>query len=347
MKVWICAMSIIVLFAFIFNTSSEKHKKYFLRISAVVLILLMGCRNAEMNFGTDLNNYYRLYERAMTMEWEPFLATVSMEKGYMLINYVLAHIVPWQQFILFAQAAFCIIVSLWFIYKNTESVQLATIFFVSFGPFQFFLSGFRQAIAICIGLIMFELAKEKKFIKYIVLLLLALSIHQTAIVLLPIYFLVNIKNTAINNIVVVLGAIIMTMFSRNFVDLGNEVFDRDYQGIHVGNRLGGLVPLLIYSLTLALSLLLINKVKASENKTFFGLIRMLIVGLAVYSMKFDALVLERVSLYFTPVSSSLLSNNIKKLFPNYIVYTVAIVLSVALYLWRVVTQYGAYTFFWR
>lgn len=347
MMVWISAMLIIVVCAFIFNSSSEKHRKYFLRISGIILILLMGCRNAEVNYGTDLNNYYRLYERAMVMDWEPFLESVSMEKGYMFINYILAQIIQWPQFILFAQATFCIIVSLWFIYKNTESVQLATIFFVSFGPFQFFLTGYRQAIAICIGLIMFELAKEKKLIKYILMLLLAMTIHQTAVVLLPIYLLVNIKNSLPNNIIVVLVSVVMTMFSRNFVDLGNEFFDRDYEGIHVGNRFGGMVPLLIYSLILITCLLLINKMKEKDDKGFFALTRMLIVGVAVYSMKFDALVLERVSLYFTPVSSSMLANNLKNLFPNYVVYTISIVFSVVLYLWRVSTQYSSYVFFWQ
>lgn len=347
MIVWLLMIFSIVMLSLILNSKSEKNKKTYLRIVAIILIFVVGSRNAEINYGSDVNNYFRLFQNAILMDWTQFESISTMEKGYLLISFILAKLIPWAQIIMYAQASFCIITVLYFIYKNTENVQLATIFFICFGPFQFFLTGFRQAIAMCIGLIMFEFAKKKKFVKYVILLLLAISIHKTAIVLTPLYFLVNIKNTAINNMAVIIVSIVLTAFSRNFVDLGNEFFDRDYEGIFFGSALGGIIQIAIYIITLTLCLLVKKSKTEDERNKNIALMRTLVVGSAVYAMRFEALVLERVSFYFTPAVMPLLSEKVQKMSSSQLFKGIAVVCSVGLFAWRTISQYGGYTFFWQ
>lgn len=347
MLVWLFMIFSIVVLSLILNSKSEKNKKTYLGIVAIILIFVVGSRNAEINYGSDINNYFRLFQNAILMDWTQFESISTMEKGYLAISFILAKLIPWGQTIIYAQASFCIITVLYFIYKNTENVQLATIFFICFGPFQFFLTGFRQAIAICIGLLMFEVAKKKKYVKYIILLLIAISIHQTAIVLIPLYFLVNIKNTSFSNIAVIVGSVILTAFSRNFVNLGNEFFDRDYRGVFFGSALGGLIQLFIYATTLLLCLFFSKAKSDDEHKKNSALIRVLIVGTAVYAMRFEALVLERVSFYFTPAVMPLLSEKVQKMSSSQLFKGIAVVCSVGLFAWRTISQYGGYTFFWQ
>lgn len=348
MFVWLISMALLIFLAVAIKPKDERSKKRFFWLAALILIFLLGCRNGEVNMGSDLNNYYRTYGRAIEMNWHDFKASSEMELGYLVLNFVMARIFPWQQFILFAQAAFCVGTYFYFIHKNTNSVNIATICFVSFGAFQFFLTGFRQSIAICFGLLMFEAAKKKKILPYLLFFALAVCIHQTAIVLLPIYLLVNLKNTPINNTLVLLGSSLLLFFSRDFLELGMDIFDKTYGETYTGNLLGGLVPLLIYAITFILCF--VNTDRFVPKDGYGGLVRMLIVGAITYVMRYEATIMERISMYFTVTAVPLLAENIERFKPGFdrrLVKLICLACCFGLFFWRVMTQYTTYTFFWQ
>ena len=97
----------------IFADDSANSQKKFLLFSGIIIVLVFSLRNAEINIGSDLNNYYRLYSRAISSSSvREFLNANPFEKGYLLINWLLSRIVKWPQFILIFQAAFCIGITL-------------------------------------------------------------------------------------------------------------------------------------------------------------------------------------------------------------------------------------------
>ena len=61
MAVWLGAITIITFFAILIKPKDDNARKKFFVVSAIILVVLMGCRNAQINYGSDLNNYYRLY----------------------------------------------------------------------------------------------------------------------------------------------------------------------------------------------------------------------------------------------------------------------------------------------
>ena len=349
MLVWLISMALLVFLAVAVKPKDERSKKQFFVFAALILIFLLGCRNGEINYGSDLNNYYRIYGRAMTLEWDAFVdSTEGVELGYLAVNFLLAKVFPWQQVILFAQAAFCIITYFYFIHKNTNSVNIATICFVSFGSFQFFLTGFRQSIAICFGMLMFEAAKEKKILRYLLFWAMAMAIHQTAIVLLPVYLLVNMKNKIGNNALVLVGSAMLLFFSRELLEFGMDTFDKTYSLNYIGNVLGGLVPILIYMIIFILCF--INKPTTEQNEHYIGMVRMLIVGSVTYLLRYEATIMERISMYFTVTAVPLLAENINRFKPGFdrrLAKLLCVACCVGLYCWRVMTQYTTYTFFWQ
>lgn len=342
-------MVLLVLTAVAVKPKNERSKRWFFILAAINLVLLLGCRNGEVNVGSDLNSYYRMYECAINMDWSMYKDAYPVEVGYLALNYALAQVFPWPQFILFAQAAFCVGVYFYFINKNTDNVNIATICFVSFGAYQFFLTGFRQSIAMCFGILMFEAAKKKKFIPYFLLLAAAVCVHRTAIVLLPIYLLVNMKNKLRNNLLVLVGSVILVFFSRELLELGMDVFEQEYGQSYSGNVLGGLVPILIYAITLILCF--VNKDSVKLRDSYPAMVRMLIVGAITYVMRYEATIMERISMYFTVTAVPLLTENINRFKLGYdrrLVKLICIICCVGLYAWRVATgQYTEYTFFWQ
>lgn len=348
MLVWFIMFIIIVLLGAI-KTSYPNNKKIFLFLVAITIVFFVGSRDATIQHGTDLNNYYRLYGRAIELGWKDFIETSEMEKGYLLVNFILAKIVPWQQFILYAQAAFCTGAVLWFIYKNTENIYAATLFFVSFGSFQFFLTGFRQAVAMAICIFAYEAAKNKKLLKFIILVLIAATMHKAALVFLVMYLVLNIKDKPRNNVVLISCIFVLFFFVPQILDLGNALLDKEYVEGYIGSVLGGLVPIVIHLLTILLTVFAKKDKEKISKEKIMPLLRTTIISGGIYCMRYFALVLERISFYFNFATPVLLAENVRSVSGiknRTLLQFLAVILSAVLFLWRVTSQVGEYHFFW-
>ena len=293
-----------------FKNDSQKANRDFLIFAGILLVAFFGCRNATINQGSDLNNYYRLFSQAITSDsFEIFSRDSTMEKGYLWLNWLIARVIKWPQFIIFFQAAFCIGVTLRFIYKYSEDVLLSVLGFMSFGLMQFYLTGFRQSFAIAICLIALEFAFKKKFIAFFLSVLIAASIHQTAIVFIPVYWIVKIGLTKLYALVDLLALLVLSQGVPRIISLGNEVFDKEYQGAFAGNRLGGIINVLV-GLTVVIVMFYqsdrykkpnnTGKVVYNSNQPLNGFFHLTAIGTGIYALRYQALVLERISLYFTP-----------------------------------------------
>lgn len=308
----------------VFRSDSQKSNRDFLIFAGILLIAFFGCRNATIDYGNDLNNYYRLFSQAIDANsFEKFSHNSIMEDGYLWLNWLLSRVVKWPQFIVFFQAAFCIGVTLRFIYKYSEDVLLSVFGFMSFGLMQFYLTGFRQSFAIAICLIALELALKKKFIAYIIVLLVAVSMHQTAIVFLPVYWLAKIGLTKFYTLLDLLIILFLSQRVPYLILLGNEVFDREYQGTSGGNRLGGLINILVGVAIIAVMFYQSNRYKEpnamiksinNSNQHLKAFFHLTAIGTGIYTLRYQAMVLERISLYFTPSLFLLLPHVINETF---------------------------------
>lgn len=310
----------------IFKDYLDKTQRGFLLFSGIVLIFIFGMRNGSINYGTDLNNYYRLFSRAIEANsFAEFSATgFTYEKGYLFLNWVLSRIIKWPQFIIIFQASICIGITLRFIHKHSNDILISLLGFMSFGLMQFYLTGFRQAIAISICLIALEMAEKNRIVPFLLLVLLASMIHQTAIVFIFAYIFVQIpvrKLTLFFDVVLVL---LISQLVPRIIVFGNNVFEKDYAGIFVGNSTGGLINIAI-ALVILLIMYLRLKSKnenSDQNEEYefsdkillvdrnyeinYKLMHIFIIGTGFYAMRFQALVIERISFYFTPVMFVLL-----------------------------------------
>lgn len=346
---------------FLYNSDSDKDDKRFLVLAFVLLVLAFGCRNALRDYGTDLNNYYRCFERAIYFDRDVFFASSPFEWGYLTINWIIARFVKWPQFILFFQASVCIGLTLRFIYRHSNDVYLSVLGFMSLGVMQFYLTGFRQSFAIAICLLALEAAENKKIIHFIAWIALATSIHQTAIVFLVVYFIVNIRITAFSVLIELLASIFVGRLAPLLVQIGNDTFDRNYSGAFGGNRLGGLINILIAMLPIYIIVKNRDYINSMENDTDYHqatairkksingkLFHVLVLGTILYSLRYQALVLERTSLYFTPVLFILFPQSLQVGYSNKNQRIMRIVLTLGLIfllIWRF--ESWIYIPFWK
>ncbi len=347
-------LSIIIIWFTIPDALGEKKKKLiFMALAWLILVLILGGRDNGGINGGDLYGYYRWYRRAMNLPLDHLLLYTGVEDGYLVLNKILAIIVPWNQFIFYFQAAFCTGIMFWYIYRNSENVFLSVVVYICVGPWQFFLTGFRQAIACCICFVALELIKKRKTslnITALVLIALASTIHTTAWLFLIVFVIRCFKVG--RNIVIfsILVTVLSIVFSDEIMAWGNDALGREYAaGLYSGNALGGIVPIMVYLVALIISYIVWYNDK-SFTEDYSMEIKLMILGLCLYTLRYNTTVFERISHYFTPVISVILPSAIMRLKDKRevkIVSAFCVLLCVGLFIYRAYTQFGVYHAYWE
>ncbi len=353
MWAWLLMLSLVLVVRFLIPDALGDKKKnlIFLFIAWLIIVFFAGGRCPHLMDSSDVYAYFNCYKSALTMSLGEMQETFRFENGYLIFNKILAWIVPWEYFIIYFEAAFCTGVIFWYFYRNSKNVVMSVILYICVGPWSFFLTGFRQGFSICLCLIAFELSKKMFLAGDLValgLILIAYSFHTTAIVFLSVFFIRYMKINKQTVIISVIITIFCMIFAKGLLGWLNDVFEKEYVGAYLGNALGGIVPITIYTMALVFCYMLWCS-DSSSVKFMNYEIAMLFVGLLIYLLRYRVGIFERISFYFTPVASVVLANAVslqKNKVSRNIMVVMCLALSMFLYVHRMASQSEFY-FFWE
>ena len=111
-----------------------------------------------------------------------------------------------------------------FVRKHSSNFFVSYFLFVTLGFFDFSLSGIRQSLAMLLGIHLYTYALNRQKKHFIIMLIISLSFHYSAIILVPIYILVNKKPKSKDALVLTVFYLAL-YFNRN--NLG-RIFTRFY-----------------------------------------------------------------------------------------------------------------------
>ncbi len=350
MLVWISlALFIIAVRTLMVIIDTPQKRKRFLWIVGVATFLVMGLRGGNYENVYDLKVYCSFFEYIGNLPWKEVVVNTDFEIGYVILNKLLYTVVPFTQAIVLFEAAFCVFSVSFFIYHNTEHVFWAFFFYVTLGSMGFMLTGFRQSIAICICLLSVELIKKKKLFWFIVVDLLAFSIHSSALVFFVAYFIVNSKLIQKRKWSLIIVLAIMMAFAPQIIRLGSFFSQGELEVSDTATfTFNGIVPVVLFSFSLVSQILLD---KHDDDNRFPKVLSPLIaIGLGLYLLRFYDMFLERLAWYYTQASYICLANSfgIFKKDKNFVFFKIfVLLLAMFLYYNRLQTaDYAAYTFFW-
>lgn len=148
-------------------------------LSGVLVTLLLGLREGV---GTD---FYDIYVREFQIISEGFPS--RFETGFVLLVKAFGLISSNYNFIFFGIAALTVGLVYTAIWKISTRPAMALFIYLAGGTFFFSTNGIRQALAVAILLNAVRLIQKGKIPHYVVLVLLAASVHVTAVVFLPLF----------------------------------------------------------------------------------------------------------------------------------------------------------------
>ena len=178
-------------------------RKRFCTVAAVQWILISGLRGWDV--GADTRQYYNLFQQVQSDSWGIVLRDVleylfrgleANDPGYTILTKLFqVFSKSYQMFLLFIAVFFMTLMAKW-IYKNSASPCTSFLLFSTLFYSFYAITGHRQVIATAlVSFVGYELIKQRKFWKFMVVSFIAFLIHKSSLVFLPFYFIAGLPVT--------------------------------------------------------------------------------------------------------------------------------------------------------
>jgi transmembrane protein EpsG len=162
----------------------ERPNKAFIFIAIVCIILVSGLRNTI----GDTYSYMLAYS-VSDFSWE--YVQDNKDPGFSIIQMILKNISEDPQILIFVTALITNLLIGIALYKHSRMIELSFYVYITAGMFTVSMNGVRQFLAASIIFIATKYLLNGDFKKYALIVIFASTIHQSALVLIPIYFIVR------------------------------------------------------------------------------------------------------------------------------------------------------------
>ncbi len=219
------------------------------------------------------------------------------------------------QWFIFISALICIGLTIPFITRHTDN-YMGTIFLFLIGNYLFMMAGIKQAMSIAIALWAIEFYLSKKYIRAVILMLLAISIHPYVICMVSIVVLKG-KVWDFKTVVMAL------CFAIAFINLESlfsliSLIGQDYSGENFNEYTINPFRVLLEFVPIAISFIYRDRIR-KENDVYLNLgINMRIISFTFIflGLFFSPVYLGRMSIYFSALSSIAIPKMLKVSFSN-------------------------------
>ena len=176
--------------------NKARQKCVFMILVCIELICFAGVRAFDIGADTEMYikalNYYSTFSHDSILS-QKLVYPFAFEKGYFFFTKVCAWVSMNETTFLVVIAMLMYIPVCIFIYKYSENPLISIYVYFAFSCFTYSLGIFRQMIAISIVLFGVSYIEKRKAIHYILTIFVAMTFHTTAIIMLPFYWIVQIK----------------------------------------------------------------------------------------------------------------------------------------------------------
>lgn len=272
-------------------------KYIIITIGLTILIFISGCR---YNVGTDYKIYIYNYEKTALIEYNQ-ISSMRTEIGNILLCKFLFIFFKDPQIVIFTYSMLTILITYIAIkkmkYKEITSLAFF-IFMCVFIPFCY--NGIRQGLAIPIILLSIAYLKERKLLKFLIIVFVASLIHTTSLIIIPFALIVHYskdKNIFRNILVFTIIISITIMFLPNLL-MKLEIFSNYYgylKNISLDNL--SFTPLILQLPTLICIIMSLKDNK--EDREIMILISLTTAGIILETTTTVSQYLNRLSLYLT------------------------------------------------
>ena len=178
------------------NKTKLKYRDGIFVFSAVALLCFLSCIRYDVGFDYSYGGYTGLWNKVLETPFSQFM-TIDDEPGFTLFTYFLSLFGDNYQIFYIGTSILIAILAGLFIYKECGSKVWGFFMLYGLGMYYCSMNLIRQTIAALIIAFAVPMIKKKRIIPYMLLVLLASTVHKSALIMIPFYFILQIKLTKV------------------------------------------------------------------------------------------------------------------------------------------------------
>lgn len=171
--------------------NKKERPELLLSIMVVTVITLVAALRNGIGDTGAYKHFFGIVANEPTMSIAIENAKDAYEGGFTAFFWILSRISTDPQIMIFACAVITTVLNLWTIRKYSKVFELEIFMYIASGFYLVTMNGIRQCLAAAILFWATKYIIEGKFIKYLITVLAMYTIHGTALVMIPIYFIVR------------------------------------------------------------------------------------------------------------------------------------------------------------
>ncbi|GAA2889382.1 EpsG family protein [Enterococcus casseliflavus] len=285
----------------------SRYKIYFLRFIFFLFFIISAFRSPIV--GNDTQDYRDLFINLQTSSIENF--TWRYEKGFLLFNKCISYISNDPQILIIAIATLTCLAYYMLIKRYSLIPWISVYLFFTLRYFDLSMNIARQTLALSSIFVAFYFLTKKKFLPFLVFVLLATSFHNTAFIFIIAWFVYEVKDNkkflTLLSLLTIIGfsvfnyifSFILSYFPTYSYYLNSSYMD--------GNTRTATILNILVSFVIILFIYLFKYPKNKINDVMF---KLLLIGLSISIISIRFSLLDRVSDYFSVFSIILLPNAI-------------------------------------
>lgn len=306
----------------VFGKSQYRYPMWLAVLTFLPIIWLVGHRGWIGDTYAYVNNFYNMPDTFDGIS--NYLNTVEKDKGFHLFSCVLKTIIGNEKIIYLTIIAILQSFSLITVYRKYSSNYILSIFLflASADYISWMCNGMRQFLAVVIIFAATTLMLKKKYIPVILVILLASTIHQSALIMIPIVFIAQGKAWN-KKTLIFLGLVVLAVaYVSEFTSLMNDTLENtqyaDMTSDFMFTEDDGTNPLrvAIYSIPAVLSFFCRKNMCGKDSIIINLCTNMSIITMGIYlvSMFTSGIYIGRIPIYTSLYSYILLPWEIEHLF---------------------------------
>ncbi|WP_309088635.1 EpsG family protein [Domibacillus sp.] len=265
------------------------------------LVLLSGLRS---DVGDTF--FYKHSYKVTTFTWEKVME--GKDKGFAVLQLLLQKVSEDPQILIFTTALITNVLFVLILYKYARMFELGLYVYITGGLFLVSMNGIRQAFASAVLFMATKFLIEGNWKSYMLVVLLASTFHQSALILIPIYFVVRVKAWSKATAAVVLLAVFVVVGFDQFSSMLFSTIEDTQYGHYSNFSEGGanFMRVAVEAVPLGIAFLGREKLRELFPKSDV-IVNMTLLGFIFMLISTQNWIFARFSIYFWPFQLILIS----------------------------------------
>lgn len=336
------------------NSYGQREQRYGwlpVLIVLVPLIYLAGTRD-DMRFGDT--SAYRIGFHAMPSSLRGlagYFTDSSKDRGFTVFTVFLKSFIGENDVLYFLIVAAICLICVFCIYKMYSCNFIITIFlFIASADYiQWTYNGIRQFLAVSLIFACTGLLLKQKYVSVVIVILMASTIHASALIMLPIVFIVQGKPFNKKTVFFLFAMLVAIAFIDQFTDIIANIMENTQYSGEVDQFLStegtSIQRVLVYSMPAFIALLFRKRIEMANNQLINMAVNFSIAtfGLMFLSAFSSGLFLGRLGIYTSLYNYILLPWEVENIFTKSsarLIYALMIICYFAFYYYQVVITWG-------